>query len=252
MRILRPCIPTKIERQEDGKLKVTWHRKMGDFDLGTDSDVFDTVFIATGRKAFTKGLKLEDAGVLYDPKNGKIFGKNEQTNVENIFAIGDCLAGGVELTPVAIQAGRLLARRLFASGTEAMDYNNIATTVYTPIEYGMCGLSEEKAEETFGKNDLEIYHCFFDPLEYAVPHRASGKCYCKLICVKSLEERVVGIHYFGPNAGEVIQGFALGIKMHARKRDLDATIGIHPTSAETFTTMHITKSSGSDPKKTGC
>lgn len=102
---------------------------------------------ATGRYALTKDLNLPAAGVKVVPENGKIDAVNEQTNVPNIFAVGDVLHRRPELTPVAIHAGRLLARRLFANGTQQMDYDNVATTVFSPLEYGCVGLSEEKAIE---------------------------------------------------------------------------------------------------------
>jgi len=102
-------------------------------------------------------------------KNGKVIvNEKEETNVDNIYAVGDILKDRLELTPVAIQAGRLLARRLFGGSTELMDYQNVATTVFTPLEYSACGYSEEKATEVFGADNIEIYHRKFWPLEWTV------------------------------------------------------------------------------------
>lgn len=100
------------------------------------------------------------------------------------------------------------------------------------MEYGCVGLSEEDAIKKYGQEDIEVYHTNFQPLEAALPKRDENKSYCKLVCVKSEKERVVGFHYLGPNAGEVTQGFALGIKLGATKNDFDSLIGIHPTTAE--------------------
>jgi len=133
-----------------------------------------------------------------------------------------------------------------------MDYSNVATTVFTPLEYGSCGLSEEKAITAFGQESIEVYHSYYTPLEFTVAERGSNVCYCKVICNKKENERVVGIHILGPNAGEVVQGFALGIKLGATKQQLDATVGIHPTTAEELLSLNITKSSGLPAKKTGC
>ncbi|OBS80167.1 hypothetical protein A6R68_21631 [Neotoma lepida] len=108
----------------------------------------------------------------------------EQTNVPHIYAVGDILEGKPELTPVAIQAGKLLARRLFGTSLEKCDYINVPTTVFTPLEYGCCGLSEEKAIEVYKKENLEVYHTLFWPLEWTVAGRDSNTCYAKIICNK--------------------------------------------------------------------
>ena len=131
--------PSKLEKPNpDGRIVVTFQQ-----DGEAKTEEYDTVLFAIGRYAVTKGLNLEKAGVVAE-KNGKFkAAANEQTNVENIYAIGDVIYGQLELTPVAIKAGQLLAARLFAGATDLMDYVNVPTTVFTPIEYGCCGLDEE-------------------------------------------------------------------------------------------------------------
>eukprot|EP00112_Aurelia_sp_Birch-Aquarium-sp1_P022220 Seg618.2 transcript_id=Seg618.2/GoldUCD/mRNA.D3Y31 product="Thioredoxin reductase 1 cytoplasmic" protein_id=Seg618.2/GoldUCD/D3Y31 len=109
----------------------------------------------------------------------------EQTSVPNIYAVGDILQGKPELTPVAIQAGKLLAKRLYAGATEKTDYINVPTTVFTPLEYGSCGYSEEAAMEKFGEDKIEVYHTNFQPLEYTVAERDSNDCYAKILCNKA-------------------------------------------------------------------
>jgi len=166
--------------------------------------------------------------------------------------VGDVAEGRPELTPVAILAGKLLAKRLFAKGTTLTDYDKIPTTVFTPLEYGCIGLSEEAAKAKYGEDDIEVYHSHFQALEHALPKRNQNKCYAKLVVVKSEDERVVGLHYLGPNAGEATQGFALGFRFGATKKDYDETIGIHPTTARNFTELEITKTSGESALKKGC
>jgi len=131
-----------------------------------------------------------------------------------------------------------------------MNYNAVATTVFTPIEYGFVGLSEEDARAQYP--DVEVYHSYYDPLELTVAHRALGRCYVKVIVDINDFEKVLGMHLVGFHAGEIIQGYALAFKKGISKNDLDMLVGIHPTSAETFTTLVVTKSSGVDPKASGC
>jgi len=250
--MVRECVPTSIEKIEDGapgKLKV-----VGKYKDGTEYvDEYNTVIFAIGRDACTNKIGLDKVGVKLNPKNGKVVhNEAEQTNVPNIYAIGDVLDDKPELTPMAIQSGKLLARRLAGVSEVLTDYVNVCTTVFTPLEYGCCGLSEEDAIEKHGEEDVEVYHGSFWPLEWTVAHRPENSCYCKLVCVKSQNMKVVGLHYLGPNAGEVLQGFGIAIKMGATKDDFDMLVGIHPTTAENFTTLTITKSSGEDASATGC
>ncbi|RMX38762.1 hypothetical protein pdam_00018521, partial [Pocillopora damicornis] len=233
IKVKRPSIPTKIELIEEGtprKLRVYYKH----LDSGEEGSVeCNTVMFAIGRDPCTQGIGLENVGVKLNPKNGKVIaGDNEQTSVPNIFGVGDIMDGKLELTPVAIQAGRLLARRLYGGQNELCDYVNVATTVFTPLEYGCIGLSEEDAIARFGEENVEVYHTNYQPLEYTVAKRDVSGCYAKLVCNKSDNERVVGFHVLGPNAGEVTQGYAVAIKLGATKKDFDRTIGIHPTVSE--------------------
>uniref|UniRef100_A0AAQ5XDE4 Thioredoxin-disulfide reductase n=1 Tax=Amphiprion ocellaris TaxID=80972 RepID=A0AAQ5XDE4_AMPOC len=233
VKFLRKYVPTKIEELEagtPGRLKVT--AKSTESDEVIEGE-YNTVLIAVGRDACTDKIGLDKTGVKVNPKNGKIpVNDEEQTNVPHIYAIGDILEGKWELTPVAIQAGKLLARRLYGGSTVKCDYINVPTTVFTPLEYGSCGLSEEKAIELYGQDNIEVYHSLFWPLEFTVPGRDNNRCYGKLICNRLDNDRVIGFHYLGPNAGEVTQGFGAAMKCGATKEQLDGTIGIHPTCAE--------------------
>jgi len=249
VKIVRPAVPTRIEKTEEGKRRVFFLQ--GDSKT-EQSEVYDTVLFAVGRNAETSQIGLDKAGVVVDKETGKLEAMNERTNVPHIYAIGDVLKDRLELTPVAIAAGRLLARRLYNKGTVVMDYENVPTTVFTPLEYGSVGLPEEVAIKKFGAQNIDVYHSFFKPLEWTIPKREDNKCYMKLIVNKADQERVVGFHILGPNAGEVTQGFGTAIKCRATKADFDSTVGIHPTIAEDFTTLMISKSSGLSPLKKGC
>uniref|UniRef100_A0A4W6FHE0 thioredoxin-disulfide reductase (NADPH) n=1 Tax=Lates calcarifer TaxID=8187 RepID=A0A4W6FHE0_LATCA len=217
VKFLRKYVPIKVEELEagtPGRLKVT--AKSTETDEIIEGE-YNTVLIAVGRDACTDKIGLDKAGVKVNSKNGKIpVNDEEQTNVPHIYAIGDILEGKWELTPVAIQAGKLLARRLYRGST------------------------------------LKVFHSLFWPLEFTVPGRDNNRCYGKIICNKLDDDRVIGFHYLGPNAGEVTQGFGAAMKCRVTKEQLDSTIGIHPTCAEVFTTLEVTKSSGGDITQAGC
>uniref|UniRef100_U3I3P4 thioredoxin-disulfide reductase (NADPH) n=1 Tax=Anas platyrhynchos platyrhynchos TaxID=8840 RepID=U3I3P4_ANAPP len=209
-KFLKKCIPTKVEKLESNRLHVTWKNT----DSGTEeADSFDTVMWAVGRAPDTKALNLEAVGVKTNSETGKIIvDASEATSVPHIYAVGDITEGRPELTPTAIAAGKLLAQRLFGQSSELMDYDNVPTTVFTPLEYGCVGLSEEKAVQCYGSDNIEVYHAFYKPLEFTVAERDATQCYMKMVCLREREQRILGLHFIGPNAGEVIQGFALGIK----------------------------------------
>ncbi|XP_043354121.1 thioredoxin reductase 2, mitochondrial isoform X3 [Dermochelys coriacea] len=218
-RFLKKCTPSKVEKLESGKLQVTWKY----VDSGKEEmDDFDTVMWAVGRAPDTKTLNLETIGVKINSETGKIIvDASEATSVPHIYAIGDITEGRPELTPTAIAAGKLLAQRLFGQSSELMDYDN-------------------------------VYHAYYKPLEFTVAEREITQCYIKMVCLRKKEQRIVGLHFIGPNAGEVIQGFALGIKCGATYGQMMRTVGIHPTCAEEVTKLYITKRSGLDAKVTGC
>ncbi|EFC42180.1 thioredoxin reductase [Naegleria gruberi] len=230
VKFYQPCVPLSVNKLESGKLSVEYENVET---KEKKTEEFDTVLFATGRYALTQALNLENIGVKTD-KVGKIFvNKYEQSSVPHIYAIGDVIVGGLELTPVAIKAGKLLAARLYNSSKKMMDYDKVPTTVFTPVEYGSCGLTEEEAVKRYGAENLTIYKKSYYVLEYEPPAREC-QAFVKLICNELDNERVLGFHYVGPNAGEVTQGFAVAMRCNATKEDFDDTVGIHPTCAETI------------------
>ncbi|KAH9376885.1 hypothetical protein HPB48_002799 [Haemaphysalis longicornis] len=236
-RFLWRCVPRHVARLADGRLQVRWEGPEGQ----QQEDVFDTLLVAVGRQAETARLNLGAAQVDTNPKNHKVV-VNEH----------DQSSGRPELTPVAIRAGRLLAQRLAGASTECMDYNTVPTTVFTPLEYGCVGMSEELAEETVGRDNIDVLHAFYRPLEYTVAQRDASHCYIKAIVERSGAQHVLGLHLTGPNAGEVIQGFAAALRCKLTRQVLEQTVGIHPTVAEEVVKLRITKRSGEDPQVTGC
>lgn len=241
----RGVVPTKLEKVEDDKIQVTFS--------DDSTDVYDTVLVAIGRSADTGSLGLEKIGVTTNPSNKKIICKNEQSACPNVYAVGDVMEGCPELTPVAIQAGQYLANRLFGISKEPMDYVNICTTVFTPIEYGTVGISEDTAIEQYGAENVECYIREFIPLEWSLSHgRGIHMAFVKVVTDKMPDENVLGIHYLGPNAGEVLQGYGVSMKRGLKFGALKDTVGIHPTSSEEIVTLAIKKSSGESASAGGC
>jgi pyruvate/2-oxoglutarate dehydrogenase complex dihydrolipoamide dehydrogenase (E3) component len=192
------------------------------------------------------GLKTEE--------NGKfIVNEFEQTTIDHIYAIGDVIHGMLELTPVAIKTGRLLAQRLFGNSKEVMDYLTVPTTVFTPLEYGCCGYTEEEAKKKFG-DSIKTFHTKFKPLEWCFnkARNRGSDAYVKVLVNKSDNNRVVGFHILAPNAGEITQGVAVAMKCGVTKEILDSTVGIHPTVAEDMINLQFTKEDNGDVSKSGC
>ena len=245
VKFIEEVVPTLLEKNSvNNKIKVT-------FSNG-ESDEYDTVLGAIGRTGDTAKLGLQKVGIVTNPSNAKISAKYEQTSTPNIYVIGDVMDGCPELTPVAIHAGKSLARRLFGGSTEPMDYRNVCTTVFTPLEYGTVGYSEDDAVSEFGRENLDVYHKYFIPLEWSIsPSRSHHQGFCKAIVDKHTN-KVLGLHYLGPNAGEVMQGFGTAMKLGCTFKDITETVGIHPTTAEEITTLSITKESGASAAAGGC
>lgn len=134
-----------------------------------------------------------------------------------------------------------------------MDYVNICTTVFTPIEYSCVGLSEDDAISKFGEEHIEVYHSEFLPLEWSLSSaRSHSSAFAKIVCEKSEPQLVLGIHYVGPNAGEVMQGYGVSMRQGLTYKQLTETVGIHPTCSEEIVTLSVTKSSGEDAAAGGC
>lgn len=200
----------------------------------SDGSVLDTdlVMYATGRAPNTHGLGLENAGVHLAANGSIVVDDDFQTNVPSIHAIGDVIHR-VQLTPVALAEGMAVADRLFGAGKRTVDYRNVATAVFSHPNVGTVGLSEAQARhEGF---DVEIYKTDFRALKHTVSG-SDERTFMKLVVDKT-SDRVLGVHMVGPEAGEIIQGFAVALTCGATKKQFDATIGIHPTAAEEFVTM---------------
>ena len=195
----------------------------------------DCVIWAIGRRPLTAELGLEAAGVATDRGGYIPVDPWQNTNVEHVHALGD-VCGRAELTPVAIAAGRKLADRLYAGQEDArLEYENIPTVVFSHPPIGTVGLSEKEARSQYGEGAIRVYRARFTPMYHALTEHKTPAV-MKLVCAGE-EERVVGCHIFGHGADEMLQGFAVAVRMGARKADFDATVAIHPTSAEELVTL---------------
>jgi len=192
----------------------------------------DLVMFATGRKPNTAGLGLEAAGVRLGADGAVMVDAYSKSSVESIHAIGD-VTNRLNLTPVATAEGMALARTLFRGEPTAMDHQNVPTAVFSNPNLATVGLSEEQARARHGK--VDIYKTAFRALKHVMGAHEE-RTFMKLV-VDAATQRVLGAHMIGPDAGEIIQGIGIAVKLGATKSQFDDTIGIHPTAAEEFVTM---------------
>ncbi|UNI19973.1 Glutathione-disulfide reductase [Purpureocillium takamizusanense] len=227
---------TKVEKDANGKLTVTYKD-----DSGHESSVSDVdeLIWAVGRVPETSGIGLEEAGVKLNEKGFVVVDEYQNSSVDNIYALGD-VTGQVELTPVAIAAGRKLAHRLFGPPefkAAKLDYSNIPSVVFAHPEVGSIGLTEPQAIEKYGKDNIKVYKTGFTAMYYAMMDpEQKGPTNYKLITTGP-DEKVVGLHIMGQGSGEMLQGFGVAVKMGATKADFDSCVAIHPTSAEELVTL---------------
>jgi glutathione reductase (NADPH) len=226
----------QVSLDAEGKRKV--HLVDGEDIMGAD-----VVLMAPGRLPNTilpntEGLNLEKVGVKLDAKNYVVVDEYQNTSVDNIFALGD-VCGVVELTPMAIAAGRRLSDRIFGGIPDAkVSYENVPTVVFSHPTIGTVGLTEPQALEKYGRDNIKIYKSTFANLFYGIfdSDEKKSKTVMKLITAGK-EEKVVGVHVMGMGADEMMQGIGIAVKMGATKADFDSSVAIHPTAAEEFVTM---------------
>jgi len=221
---------TSVEKVERGEGKMlTIHLTNGEV-LEADCLIW-----AIGREPSTDTIAIENTDVELAANGTVKVDKYQNTTAKNIYAVGD-ITGEAELTPVAVKAGRLLSERLFNGQDDAhMDYTTIPTVVFSHPPIGTIGLTEPEAIEEYGEDNIKVYSSSFASMYTAVTrHRQMTKM--KLVCAGE-DEKVVGLHGIGHGMDEILQGFAVAIKMGATKADFDACVAIHPTSAEEFVTM---------------
>ena len=219
--------PVKVSKLEDQSLLLQ-------LEDGTQH-IIDCLIWAVGREPNTKALKLERTHIQLDDSGYIQVDQFQNTSQSGLYAVGD-ITGKAELTPVAVAAGRKLSERLFnGKSEEYLNYENIPTVVFSHPPIGTVGLTEEQAIAQFGQDQIKVYSSSFTSMYTAVTqHRQVSKM--KLIC-SGVDEKIIGIHGIGYGMDEILQGFAVALKMGATKKDFDDTVAIHPTSAEEFVTM---------------
>lgn len=218
--------PTRLEKGPNG---LSLSGETGHCESG-----FEKLIWAVGREPLLDGLGLTEQGVELTAQGHIQSDEWEQTTAEGVYALGD-VTGKLELTPVAIAAGRKLADRLFAGAEDArLSYESVPTVIFSHPPIGTVGLSEDAARDQYG-DAVKCYTTRFIDLYYSFARR-KVRTVMKVVCVGA-QEKVVGIHVFGRSADELIQGFAVALQMGATKADLDRTVAIHPTAAEELVTL---------------
>lgn len=235
VKIHKRSLLTSVEKDAAGKLALNFKEGEGEQSI---ADV-DHLIWAVGRTPAVEGLGLDKAGIKTNEKGYIEVDEYQNTSTENIYALGD-VCGHIELTPVAIAAGRRLAARLFGPEqfrTAKLSYDNVPSVVFAHPEIGSIGLTEPQAVAKYGAENLKIYKSNFTAMYYAMmqPEDKAPTAY-KLICAGP-EEKVVGLHIIGLGSGEILQGFGVAMKMGATKADFDSCVAIHPTSAEELVTL---------------
>ena len=218
---------TEVVKNADNSLTIS-------FDNGETITV-DCLIWAIGRAANTSGFGLEKTGVKLTEKGTIYSDEFENTSVPGIYALGD-VTGKLDLTPVAVKAGRQLSERLFNNKADAkLDYTDVATLVFSHPVIGSVGLTEEKAIAKYGAENIKVYKSSFTPMYTALGDNRQPST-MKLVTLGE-DEKIIGLHGIGYGVDEMIQGFSVAIKMGATKADFDNTVAIHPTGSEEFVTM---------------
>ena len=218
---------TEVVKNADDSLTIS-------FDNGETITV-DCLIWAIGRAANTSGFGLEKTGVKLTEKGTIYSDEFENTSVPGIYALGD-VTGKLDLTPVAVKAGRQLSERLFNNKADAkLDYTDVATVVFSHPVIGSVGLTEEKAIDKYGAKNIKVYKSSFTPMYTALGDNRQPST-MKLVTLGE-DEKIIGLHGIGYGVDEMIQGFSVAIKMGATKADFDNTVAIHPTGSEEFVTM---------------
>lgn len=218
---------TEVVKNADDSLTIS-------FDNGETITV-DCLIWAIGRAANTSGFGLEKTGVKLTEKGTIYSDEFENTSVPGIYALGD-VTGKLDLTPVAVKAGRQLSERLFNNKADAkLDYTDVATVVFSHPVIGSVGLTEEKAIAKYGEENIKVYKSSFTPMYTALGDNRQPST-MKLVTLGE-DEKIIGLHGIGYGVDEMIQGFSVAIKMGATKADFDNTVAIHPTGSEEFITM---------------
>lgn len=225
--------PVEFVKGGDGKITIKMEN-------GESHGPFDSVVMAVGRKPLVEPLALDKAGVSLDKKGFIAVNEIQETSAQGVYALGD-VCDLPQLTPTAIAGGRRLADRLFTTSDKSKaDYDDVPTVVFSHPTIGTVGLTEEQATAKHGADKIKTYTSTFVNLWYgpwrSMEPKDKPKTAMKLVCLLP-EEKVIGIHLCGMSADEILQGFAVALKMGATKADLDSCVALHPTAAEELVTM---------------
>lgn len=240
---------SKIEQKDSGKI-VCWTNEEG-----TElSNIYETIFTVSEGIANSLSLGLEQIGVTLNANNQIQVNEHFQTNIDSIFAIGSVSSANYGFSGISVKQSLELINSLARKQWRNINLTHVPIVLLTPLEYGFCGVSEAQAITLFGDSDVDIYYSSFKPLEWNFnERRKTNSCFTKVI-LQNKTNQIIGIHYLGPNATEVIQGFAITVQLGLGLSSLTETVAIHPTTAEEIVNLKLNKRTNdpADQEEGGC
>ncbi|CAD5225720.1 unnamed protein product [Bursaphelenchus xylophilus] len=238
-------ITTKLERKQPrtdespGIVTVSGEQSLPDGATEEFEIDFNTVLSAAQREPRTTNLNFQKPNIKLST-SGKVLGRHEQSQTApHVYTVGDVLEGAMEFSPVSTHSAKLLMRRLYLGSMERTDYERVLISVLTPLEFCSCGLSEREAAQHFGSENITVYTSPITTMDATVPGDWQKYAFCKAVFFKTENERLVGFQVLAPNASEISTGFAMCLKLNAKRKDFDQLLAVHPTASEAFTRLEL-------------
>lgn len=235
---------------ENGKTKATWTNETGQEETG----LFETIIITNKRHFNYEAIGFENVGIKVNGNGQVDLDQNYQTSVAGVFVLNGLNSKNQELSSIAQKRAVQIVEQIINGNPQKIDLNSPVVSVFTPLEYSYCGMTEEEAILEIGADDIDVYYTSFKPLEWNFSDRRKKQSGFTKVIVNVKFDKILGIHYLGPNAADIIQGYAIIVKLGLGLSALSDTVGIHPTTAEELVNLKLRKrdSNPDDQAEAGC